>query len=316
MQKAIVKCKDFCYNIAVEIYSRGVDDDAREKGERILNVIKPHISEPSELRREAGGILAERGCRLLMIMAEIVVMSVVMLYMTVGFLLSELALHLFALPEEWNLFCAYAIMAVWDLLLTLFAAVPLFYGLFYIGAQTALQKETVLLDVFHSFSSRRHYLRALRMAFATMWRVVLALLAVALTAYPILWITDGHALAILFVSLLAIGEIALALLLSKGGFFTAYYAYMEDQPIGMARKNARRAGRVRKRQITAYVLDYLPWLLLCFVTAGVLLVADLLPRMILSYFLLCRDSEHAIELEECATDQNQIIQSEENTDHE
>ena len=44
-------------------------------------------------------------------------------------------------------------------------------------------------------------------------------------------------------------------------------------------------GRYRSCAIR-YVLDYLPWLLLSFVTIGMLFFADTLPRMLISYFEL------------------------------
>ena len=89
-------------------------------------------------------------------------------------------------------------------------------------------------------------------------------------------------------SLVALGVVALAVALPLfwllcGGFLTPFFRLCRP-PQAMRERMRPYARSVGLR----YWLGYLPWLALSLLSFCILLLADVLPRMLVSYFRLCR----------------------------
>lgn len=261
------------------------------KGDCILNPIELNAPQASVYRREAGAALSHSGNRLTMILAVLVVLFAIVPYILFGMLYSVIVPYL-PIPGEWSaepvLLALDAVYLVCILLLIWLFVLPLFYGLFYMGFAIAREDDVVLADVFHSFSNRANYRRSLALSFSTLWRASIALAVVYLTYYAFIYASGGNPLILLIGAPILLIEIVLALVLSAGGFYTAFFVYDEGVSVRVARKRSKALTRMCRKGAYSYVIDYLLWLLLCFATAGIFLIVDTLPRMLISYFRFCR----------------------------
>ena len=276
-----------------------------------MNHVKPHFPEASQKRHEAGVLLARGDTRLRLMLATVILLSLVLLYVTVDSVAVNLFLTLAKGTAEelfWQSVCLDVLLVLLFFLLTLFLSLPLFYGSVYIGARIALGEDAALADLFFAFSSPKRYRNALRLALSTLWRFAILLFFAAVTYMATLWYSRGDGMAILLGAMAILTELILALLLSRGAFFAAYFVYAEGENAKAARRRSRMLARWCGNLTVTYAVDALPALLLSVATAGIWLVADALPRMLLSYPLFCRAT--AEEYDRVANE-NQIIQSEE-----
>ena len=253
-----------------------------------MNQIKSNAPEASVYRKEAGQLLACRGNRLTMILAVLVVAFVIVPYILLD-TLYVFFMELLPIWDTWNEFLVYVLLNSGLLILlglfTWLLVLPLAYGLLYMGATVAREEEIVLADVFHSFSSARTYRRALALAFSVLWRVGIAVGVVLITYNSFVWVSGGNALVLLIGAPIILIEIVTTLILIADRFYIAYFVYAKQAARRIARKQSRRLTRMCRRGAYSYVIDYLLWLLLAFATAGITLIIDTLPRMLISYFL-------------------------------
>lgn len=263
-----------------------------QKGDGSLRQDEKRIPDVSRIRREAGGYLAMRSNRMLLILATVTVLSSVLLYVALHGVYS--AIMMLATPNEMlvvdhtayitgQIIYAVYIIAIW--LLTLLVTVPLFFGLFYMAMQIVTGKEIVFLDVFHSFSSASAYRRAVRLSVSMLWRATLTLLIAIWTFRAAIALSGGSVAIALLGAVFIVLEIVVALLLSAKYFYAVYLVYTDESvSVAQAREKSCVITEQDRSAPIRYTVDYLPWLILSVLTAGILLIADTLPRMLVSYF--------------------------------
>ena len=263
-------------------------------------------------RRDAGAYLSVSGNRLLLSLASIVLLSVVMIYVLFYVVCADVSEHLLSMGQfqydHTGYVTAYFVFLgyVWlTLLFTLFLMLPLLCGLFYMALRIVLGRETVLADLFCFFSSPSRYWRAIHLSIRTFVRLLLLVHVIMLTYEYSIALSAGRVWIVLVGAFAILCEIVLTLLHSATGFFGWYVALAyPSMPMNEVHQRAREMLRAYKSAPYRYVIDFLPWLLLSFATAGILLIADTLPRMTVSYFLYCGDAEQ------------RFFQSEDIKDHE
>lgn len=254
-----------------------------------------NVSAASVARKEAGWILAVHGNRLLLILGILTVLSSVMLYIllqsTLSYLVSVLgrgaADHTVYLLGE----STYLVLAF---LLTLFFVLPLLYGLPYIASKLAFEEDAVLADVLVSFSSKNAYRKALRFAWGTLPRFTCFAIVVGWTFQYAQVNASSSFLPALGMAFLILFELVAAFAFCAKDFFAIYFLYRTPVSAKEARRQSRRLTQHCRAVAYRYTVDYLPWLLLSFVTLGTLFVADTLPRMLISYFRLCKATNEMI----------------------
>lgn len=253
------------------------------------------LSSPDFARayREAGSILAERGNRLMLIEAIIVLLTEVSLY---------IMLHnvFFTALEAWifgeNQPVSVALHVLYGVLvsaLVLFVTLPSLVGLFFLAGNMERGREVVLADLFSPFSSAKQYGRALRLSWGIFLRLGLTAAAVALTCGAALYWFAGNVLAGIVCGFLVLGEICLGLFWCARTFPLMAVAVYDETPIGQAREIARSMTRMC-RGGTVFFFGWIPWILLGILTVGILLLWDTLPRMTVAYFRYCRQMNDMI----------------------
>ncbi|MBQ9761159.1 MAG: hypothetical protein IJW16_07405 [Clostridia bacterium] len=270
------------------------------------------VKRAESARREAGAYLAVGGNRMRLITAELICLLTVMLYVLLynAYDAARVAL----LPTDHSAYAVDIALATgFDLTVlavTLFVTVPLLCGLLRIAERITVEREVTLTELFHSFSSKHAYARAVRLSCRCLWKLAVAAVAVR-WIYGLARMQTGDAYAA-FGAVLAVVCISfLALLWSADGFYTAYFAYRnEDVSVRAAYRCSQQLSRNCRAAAWHFVLEYLLWLVLSVLTAGILLLADVLPRILVSYF---RFSE---QIERAEATETRLYQSEDIKDHE
>lgn len=231
------------------------------------------------LHREAGEVLAQDANRLKLIEAAMICLTPLTLY-----LLLTSTWRTVLLPMLVPGSAAYAACAIgfWSLLLLLtqFFTFPLLCGLLGMSAAMEAGEQTDLTELFAPFRSGGSYRRALRISFCVLWRLCVLLLAECAVLLVLRQLENR--LLILLLGIPAM--LAVAVLLFWwfcGGFLHAYLVLCRPAAAERMRPYARSVG-------LRYWGGYLPWLALSLLTFCILLLADVLPRMLISYFRLCR----------------------------
>jgi len=249
---------------------------------------------PSEARREAGEILAQKGNRLLLIEAILILMLNVPLYLFWNgalTLCTELA-NASADTEMWSSVMV-EVYALLTALTAFFLTLPSVIGLFGFAKKIACGENPVLAELFEPFSSAKCYARTLKIAWSTFWRLGLTVIALLLTS----WIFSG--VSPLFSGLLLFFESVGAIFLWIRRFYHPAEA--------LARSESEEGGRMPEWDPSKHTYGaalgffryFLPWILLGLVTFGVLLLWDVLPQMLVAYFrYLGQENEMIIQSEE------------------
>ncbi len=227
-----------------------------------------------DARHEADAILATGANRLLLIEAILIVCVFVALFIS---LQSATALLLTRFIENEILSSLLpAIVSFVYLALGIFFAAPVVLGLFRLAEQMQAGKTPVLMDLFYYLSNSERYRQGLRITRLAGIKVLLMVLVVdtinILCSTPWLGNILITLVIILFIAWLLFPYAKLNALLKD-----------EDKPLCLF-------GGVR------LVWFFTPWILLGFVSIGLLLVLDVLPRMILTYFCDCNRKEKPIDL--------------------
>lgn len=164
--------------------------------------------------------------------------------------------------------------------LTLFFTLPLCTGVLHMASRMEAGEEVYLAEVFHPFSGARAYGRALRASWSVFWRVFLLVAAEYLLFVPfVLVLKSPFPILCLPVVLLMLGALLLWVRFALGGFFCPYAVLVGD------------GERMRPYAVSVgwhFWIGFAPQILLSFFTVGVLLLADVLPRMLVAYFRVCR----------------------------
>ncbi len=242
------------------------------KGVRCLNKNIKAQKRLLEARAKADAILARGANRLLLIEAILIVCIFVALFIS---LQSATALLLTTLTENEMLSSLLpAITSLIYLILGIFFAAPVVLGLFRLAEQMQAGKTPVLMDLFYYLSSGKLYRQGLRITRLASIKILLMVLVIDTVNIlcPLAWLSGilTALIIVLFIVLLLFPYSKLNSLLKE-----------EDKPL-------RLGGGVR------LVWFFLPWLLLGLVSIGLLLVLDVLPRMLLTYFCDCNREENEL----------------------
>lgn len=235
---------------------------------------------PSTARRNASSLLANDGNRFLLILASLVVLASTILYV-----LTDTARYYltYAFGGDHSAYITNAVIfTALNFLLTLFFILPIGFGLLVIAARIHRGESAVVGDVLFALADKENYKRVLRLSFGALWKLAAFLAVVHLTTRALTW---EYSFGTLLLQVLLIGaEAFLFLLLCSRRFFVPFWMLGK----GCSYRDAVRMSRAMAKRdhlgATRYVLDYLPWLLLSFLTIGILFFADTLPRMLTSYF--------------------------------
>lgn len=247
-----------------------------------------------QIRKESVRILAQKGNRLLLIQAWMLLLLSAclcgMLYTSIGLLAGILEVWM---PLQWLLpwlagipFC-------------LFLVLPLFVGVMGLACAMSEGREALLADVFAPFSSGRQYRRALRISFSILWRFCGLLLLSALTWKGMLLVGDGSPIYEWIGGFLVFAEWTVGLLLVARVFPLLAISYLLPKA---SVREARRMTATFPSSVyhgTVFCIGQLPSFLLGLLTVGILLLADWLPRVSVSYIRYCKTVfESMIRLEE------------------
>lgn len=225
-----------------------------------------------EARAKADAILATGANRLLLIEAILIVCIFVALFISLE---SATALLLTTLTENEMLSSLLpAITSLVYLILGIFFAAPVVLGLFRLAERMQAGKTPVLMDLFYYLSSGKLYRQGLRITRLASIKILLMVLVIDTVNIlcPLAWLSGilTALIIVLFIVLLLFPYSKLNSLLKE-----------EDKPPCLG-------GGVR------LVWFFLPWLLLGLVSIGLLLVLDVLPRMLLTYFCDCNREENEL----------------------
>ena len=249
----------------------------------------------SRARHEAGVLLSRDGNRMTMLLGTLVVLSSVALYIlmvsvyfTVRAELAPMVRELMASDRTGlvGLWIADGVFGMALVALSELLTVPLAGGLFYMAHELAEERRVTLSDVLHSFSSRERYVASLSMSVRVCGAVLLLYLACYATRVAAIELLGGIAW-IDALSRIAIAiEVALVLIwmLLRFGYVYALYGKPEEEDAWLEKESRP----YFRRSLRRYWIDYLPWLLLSVASFGILFLADTLPRMLISYFRLCK----------------------------
>lgn len=234
------------------------------------------------LRQEAGEVLARDANRLRLIEAVLICATSLLLYFTAAAAWQTAVLPTLAQDADHLRLLWYG-AGFWGflLLLTLFFTFPLFTGLLWMAAGMEAGEEIFLPDVFYAFTGGEAYRKALRISFGVLWKLCLFGLIEGGIYRLFFWLGKGS-VGVLLCSVPVLFLAAAGLLYLFAGSFVRTYTEL-CAPAGGARMRsyARSVG-------ISYWFGFLPWLVLSLLTFCILLLADVLPRMLISYFRLCR----------------------------
>ena len=248
---------------------------------------KNNLSHHARMRRESGEILAERGNRLLLIEAWMVMTLSVPLWMAVRNACDALWVTVAAPVELSEAFYPVLLWIVGCALL-LTVILPMLWGVLQLAGRIERGESPVLADVFASFADKASYRRGVWLSFGLLWRVLGTLGVTCLTYAALLRFAGGSLLWGSVGGVLIVLELTLGVALLLGCFPVAAVALLErDLSHSEIRARASRMRRAHPFAGFYFFFGFLPWFCLGILTVGILLLADVLPRMSVGYFRYC-----------------------------
>ncbi len=229
------------------------------------------------LRLESGEVLAKNSNRLTLILAIMVAACPLMLYLSVLSVLRLSVLPLFSEREFLGTLIAACILLV----LSLFVTLPLWTGLLWMAKNMEAGEATPLTELFYAFSDRKTYGKALKLSWSVLWRVSVLIAAEWGTALFVTNVFNESAFGSLW-------GIPLYLAIFVAWFFLAVRSFLMPYLAWQIPDDAPRMCPYARSVGTRYCLGFFPWIVLSFMTFGILLLADTLPRMLIAYFRLCK----------------------------
>lgn len=242
----------------------------------------------ADLRRESGAILSQNGNRLTLMLALIFCLFSLGLYFVIGYAFSA-CLWLLEENESALVCLSLGAQAVLYLFVRLLA-VPLLSGLVRIADCMRRGESVSLTALFYGFSTYTRYRRTLRLTRCLMWLGYgTALLAAGtyglFASLPTVTLTTA-----LLCALVIALEIVGAVVLSFRAYPVLYWGVCRES---LSMREVKREAHRRIPSPTAagarFLLGWIHWIALGILTLGVLLLADVLPRMLVSYCCDCAD---------------------------
>ncbi len=228
----------------------------------------------SDVRREAGEILSERGNRLLLIEGIGVCLLLLPMLLFFGYAFSILGEVLsLSTVATVGMVAAYVLLLI---ALCIFVAGPLLFGLFHMAHRMVKREEVFLGDLFYAFENMRHYKCALQASAAVILRLCIASIAVICTYLAFLLAFPYDLGMMILCGVLITAEVIL-------GILACCTVYPLTRCILEGRAMDRSALRRMERGLRFFA-GFVFWILLGLLTVGVLLLWDTLPRMLIAYF--------------------------------
>lgn len=249
--------------------------------------------------RDARGILAQRGNRLLLIEAILLTVLNVPLHIVLynAMALVTAFIELTTDSAVWSgwMLAIYAVLAV---AVAFLITLPSVIGLFDFARRLACGESLALSELFAPFFSSQCYGRALKIAWRVFWRAGLTVLIICLTVW-LLPLIFGESFPGALVVLIAVAQGLVGALLWTRRFGGMAVAMLAEHSRTVERMPSRDVPRHAARMARGFFFGFLPWILLGLVTFGVLLLWDVLPRMLIAYFrYLGQTNEMIIQSEE------------------
>ena len=244
----------------------------------------------SDSRMHSAETLARDGNRLQLVMAIMILLVAVLLYAVLQYASYLLA---GALGERFGEETSFVILGVYQILwiaVTLFLVLPSVMGFYDLAGRMSRGEDTVLADMLSPFSERKRYARALSLSWGVLWRIGLAILAIVITVYAMAWISeDAWGLGLLLIALIVM-EVLLGLRALRRFFWMPYLVLEEGMSAKTARREIRTMKARGKRAERIFGRGWFWWLVLGFLSVGLLLLWEVLPRMTVAYFDYCREA--------------------------
>ncbi len=250
-------------------------------------------------KREAGDILAQKGNRLLLIEAILLVALNVSLYVVWHNAMALFKAYVNASVDSaaWSGLTVAGYVAVISLT-ALFLTLPSLIGLLAFAKKIACGGQPVLSEVFEPFSSAKSYAHALRLSWSTFWRLGLTVGIILLTDW-LLSLASAEGFPAFLCGLTVFAETVGAVLL--------WIRRFPCPAVALSASDASESGRMPERNLPTHTyrasfrffLGFLPWILLGLLTLGILLLWEVFPRMLIAYFrYLGQENEMIIQSEE------------------
>lgn len=212
----------------------------------------------------AGRLLYESGARLLIIEALLILLLPIPVYFTLSGV-SSLLLS-FVRGSLVGVAVIAALSSLAEIAFSFFVTVPLVCGLFYLSHRIASGKDASLADLFYPFSTRARYRKAL----STGKSLLLGCAIVYLVAI-LVW----YAFYLYLPKLLVCAYFCVSAVILSGYLLLPLFFF------AVRREYGRAGGALVGLRLR---LSFLPWILLGLLTVGVLLLADVLPRLLVVSF--------------------------------
>ena len=233
-------------------------------------------------QKRAGERLAQNGHRLLLIEA----LSVCLLFVPMYILLSAASAAGLSLIDPTSP-AVYPILAVFGVLffaIMLFLVLPTLLGFCAVAERVAHDRSPILADLFCFFTSRERYFAALSLSARFLWKLTLCVTGVRLTAMLAVLLLPDTLWSVLLCALLIAAEILAGIAWELSEFPLLYLLLCrseEEWEEGAVLFRAPALCALR------FLGSFLAQILLGLLTCGVLLVADTIPRMAVTYFTYC-----------------------------
>lgn len=233
----------------------------------------------ASIRSRSSEILAQSGNRLVLIESICLCFLVIPIYYAFYIACAVLSATLAAVP-----------MMVWEWLwgailffMTLFVTLPLVLGVLGIARAMEQGKAVVLPDVFASFTSRKRYGRVLWCSWSFLWLpAVIGFAMWASFALVDTLIVNSSLATLLYVAVGFLeGCLGLALLLLRFGKIAMLFDCESKAPKKI-KPTLRLLFGVR------FYASYFLRILLGILSIGILLLMDVIPEMLISYFQYCK----------------------------
>lgn len=235
-----------------------------------------------ETRRQAGEILSQKSNRLKLIEGLLFCLT----FFIFGALLEQTCLQIANLPgsDERMQWAAVILAKILFWGSQIFVTAPLVIGLLQMAQRMARGEEAFLADLFLPFRSGNAYSCALT-ALLPFFERFLLLFALPDLLFGIFELLFGKSLLLSAIETVVLFLLAVAwLLLALRGFVRLCFLLSWKMPLRAARRANRQIAGTSFVGGGRFWLGFLPWILLGFLTVGILLIADVIPRMMIFYF--------------------------------
>jgi hypothetical protein len=250
------------------------------------------------LRQSVRDVLSMRENRLVLIESQLLLLIFVALYVTLSqtFFAMQMipAIHL-NVALTYLLFAMYAVLLV---VFSVFLVLPSVVGFMRLAVRMEQGEDVMPAELFSVFSDKRLYRLALWLSWRGFWRVAVTVTVVRFTIAVSTYFFAGNLLAGVVCGVIVVLELIGGIFLILRGFSLLADALFSECTVKQAMATMPR-GAVGAA--THFLWGFLPWLLLCILTFGILLLWEVLPCMAIAYFRYCR----------ALNDQNLNIHSEE-----